>query len=531
MQLNLLVLSYVVSAAVSAAVTLVVWRRRSVAGARGLALLMLAVAWWLLANAFEAAALDRNTKIVWSVIAYPGIESVPVLYLLFVCGWTRQDGWVTRTRIALLMIVPLLSVAMAATNEWHKLLWSSVTLIDAWGVTAIYAHGPWFWIEVAYSYLLIGAGLVALIVAMYRSPSAYSTRMRLGIVASIAPIAGGLVYAAGLQASVHADLSSIAFPIAGLISAWAILRARVLDLAPVAWATLVDHLTDGVLVLDPERRIQAFNPSATRLLGIGKGSVGQPVDQVLGRYPNLVAACGVTDREVEVRLGPPQPAPSGIERSAVAAEEGRWLSVRATSISDARGRDVGCLVVLRDVTEIRLTVESMRLLSLTDELTGLLNRRGFTTLAEQQMRTAMRTRNRLWLLFADLDGLKGINDLLGHEGGDRALCEIAHLLRTASFRKADIVARLGGDEFAVLATEISRADGETLGARFQAGLARANEEPGRECRLAVSIGVALFDPERPRTLDELIDEADHQMYRNKHSRQAVGGRSVDMVAD
>ena len=524
MQLNLLVLSYLVSAAVSAAVMVVAWRRRSVVGARGLALLMLAVAWWLLANAFEGAALDRSAKIAWSVVAYPGIESTPVLYLLFVLAWTRQDGWLTRPRIALLLVVPCISVGMAATNEWHHLLWPTVTLVDAWGVTAVYAHGPWFWVEVIYSYSLVGTGLLALVRAMYRYPAAYSTRMRLVIVASFAPIAASLVYAAGLDAPIHADLSSISFAIAGVVAAWAILRARLLNLAPVAWVTLLDTLADAVLVLDPDRRIAAFNPAATRLLGLGGEAVGQPVDQVLNQFHELALILqGGGDREVEIETGTPRRGPSGLEHSAIAPTEGRWLNVRVTGIGDGRGRDVGCLVVLRDVTERRVAVESIRLLSLTDELTGLLNRRGFATLAEQQMRTAMRTRNRLWLLFADLDDLKGINDLLGHEAGDRALFEIASLLRKATFREADIVARLGGDEFAVLATEISRADGDTLAERFKRAVARANEIQDRECALSVSVGVALFDPEHPRALDELIDEADRRMYEAKHPLQATEG--------
>ena len=529
MQLNLLVLSYVASAVVAAAVAVAGGRRRSVAGAQTLALLMLAVAWWLAANAFEAAALDRTSKIAWSVIAYPGIESVSVLYLLFAVDWTRQNGWVTRTRIALLLIVPAISVGVAATNEWHHLLWPTVTLIDAWGVTAVYAHGPWFWIEVAYAYIVVGAGLLALVGAMYRYPAAYSTRMRIAVAGSAAPIVGSVLYVAGLEDSVHADLSSIAFAIAGLVAAWAVLRAGLLDLAPVAWAKLVDTLSDAVVVLDPERRIQAFNPSATRPLGLSRESVGRTADHALDRFPELVALCnGTGDREAEIQVGPglsersgPEitgSVPTGPETSAFAPADGRWTNVRIAAIHDDRGRDLGCLVVLRDVTARRLAVENIRRLSLTDELTGLLNRRGFTTLAQQQMRLAMRTRNRLWLLFADLDGLKAINDRLGHEAGDRALSEIARLLRTAPFREADIVARLGGDEFAVLATEISRADGATLGQRFQNALTRANEAPGREWELSVSIGVALFDPERPQALEDLIHEADRHMYDAKHSR-------------
>ncbi len=529
-QLNPLVLSYVASAALAAAVAFVAWRRRHMAGARGLALLMLAVGWWLVANAFEAAAVDRSAKIAWSVVAYPGIESAPVLYLLFVLGWTRQDGWLTRARIGLLLLVPIISVGMAATNEWHRLLWPTVTLIDAWGVTAVYEHGPWFWVEVAYSFSLIGAGLVALVAAVFRYPAVYSARMRLAIFASLVPFAASVLYVAGLDSSLHADLSSISFAIAGVIAAWAILRFRLLDVVPVAWPTLVNSLADAVLVLDPKRRIAAFNPSATRLLGTRDDTVGQAIETVFPHFPELVAVCqGTGDREVEIQMGPGQARPTGADSPgsgspATPPPAARWFDVRLTAIEDGRGRDAGCLVVLRDITERRQMVDTIRTLSLTDELTGLLNRRGFTTLAEQQMRTSIRTRNRLWLLFADLDDLKEINDRLGHEAGDRALGETAQLLTTGSFREADLVARWGGDEFAILATEISPMDGDLLVRRVEDAVRRVNERPDRECALSVSAGVALFDPDRPQTLDELIGEADRGMYRAKHARRTVGNQ-------
>ena len=528
MQLNILVLSYVVSAAVSAAVAVAAWRRRQMVGARGLALLMLAVGWWLLASAFEASALDRSTKIAWSVLSYPGIESAPVLYLVFVLGWTRQDQWLTPARIALLLLVPLVSVGMAATNEWHHLLWPTVTLVDAWGVTAVYEHGPWFWVEAVYAYSVIGVGLVALVVAIYRYPDLYSARIRLAILGSLAPVAGSVLYVAGLYASVHADLSSIVFAIAGVIAAWAVLRSRLLDIVPVAWPTLVHALAEAVLVLDPERRIAAFNPSATRLLGIEADAVGQSIDRALHQFPELVAVCQCTaDQETEIPMGPgksgqsEQIGPSGSARRAIQPEAPRWFNVRVTAIADGRGRGAGCLVVLRDVTERRQMVETIRTLSLTDELTGLLNRRGFTTLAEQQLRTSLRTRNRLWLLFADLDGLKEINDRLGHEAGDRALCEVAKLLRTGSFREADLVARLGGDEFAVLATEISRTDGDKVVKRVEDAMRKANATPDREYTLSVSAGAAVFDPEQPQTLEELIAEADRRMYQAKNSQRTI----------
>lgn len=523
MQLNLLVLSYVASAAVSGGVAVVAWRRRQMAGARELALLMLASGWWLLANAFEASALGLSAKVAWSVVAYVGIESAPVLYLLFVLGWTRQDGWLTRPRIALLLLVPFASVGMAVTNEWHHLLWPSVTLIDAWGVTAVYAHGPWFWVEVAYAYGLVGAALVALIAAIARYPAVYATRLRLLIVGSLAPLVGSVLYAAGLDSFLHADLSSIAFAIVGLIGAWAVLRLRLLDVVPVAWPTVVDALADAVFVLDSERRIAAVNLSATRLLGNPGHAIGQTIDQQLRQFPELLAAFeGTGHREVEISLVPPQSGRSGLEQTPTSPQTARWYNVRLTTIGDERGRDAGFLVVLRDITERRQMVDTIRRLSLTDELTGLLNRRGFTNLADQQLRTSLRTGNRLWLLFADVDSLKDINDRMGHEAGDRALFEIAQMLRTGSFREGDLVARLGGDEFAILATEISRTDGDTLVRRIEEALRKANQASDREFELSLSVGVAMFDPQRPQTLGELIDEADRRMYQAKHDRTRQG---------
>ncbi len=528
LQLNLLVLSYLASAAVAVGVALAAWRRRHLVGAGGLALLMLAVGWWLLANALEASAVDRTMKIAWSVVAYAGIESAPVLYLLFVLAWTRQDAWLTRGRVALLLLVPSISVGVAATNEWHHLLWTKVTLIDAWGVTAVYEHGPWFWVVAAYAYILIGVGLLALVAAIYRYPRVYSARMRIVIVGSLVPVVVSVVYVAGLESEVHADLSSIAFAVAGLIGAWAVLRARLLEVMPVAWPTLVDSLADAVLVLDPERRIAAFNLSATRLLGIGRDAVGQAIDDVLHRFPALVVACQAAgEGEVEIPIEPVRPEPQGPAPADGPPPAARWFNVRRSALEDERRGHAGMLVVLREVTERRQMVETIRMLSLTDGLTGLLNRRGFTTLAEQQLRTSIRTRNRLWLVFADLDGLKEINDRLGHEAGDQALREAADLLRTRTFREADLVARFGGDEFAILATEVTPTDGVRLVQRIGDVVQRANEAPDRAFAISLSAGVALFDPDRPRTLDELISEADRHMYQAKHVMRATDRHAMD----
>jgi diguanylate cyclase (GGDEF)-like protein len=167
--------------------------------------------------------------------------------------------------------------------------------------------------------------------------------------------------------------------------------------------------------------------------------------------------------------------------------------------------------------------EVLRAMSLRDELTGLYNRRGLLALAEQQMEAALRHRVGFDLLFIDMDGLKQINDELGHAQGDQALRDCAALLK-ATFRRSDVVARLGGDEFAVLVAggpTPRRGGGEIALARLEDAVVRHTSSVRRPYTLSMSVGASRFDPEAPVPLEDLLHQADEQMYANKRLRAAV----------
>jgi diguanylate cyclase (GGDEF)-like protein len=172
------------------------------------------------------------------------------------------------------------------------------------------------------------------------------------------------------------------------------------------------------------------------------------------------------------------------------------------------------LVSLRDITESVELRERLFDLSITDELTGLSNRRGFMQLAQQQLNLAKRTGHGLVLIFVDMDGMKRINDTYGHNEGDQALIDLAHILKE-TFREADIIARIGGDEFTVLAAEIGKSDIDLPIVRLKEKIDAHNEHGGRRYNLSVSVGVASYDPESPCTIDELLARADASMYRQK----------------
>jgi diguanylate cyclase (GGDEF)-like protein len=175
---------------------------------------------------------------------------------------------------------------------------------------------------------------------------------------------------------------------------------------------------------------------------------------------------------------------------------------------------------LRRQTLLREKLEEELLgLSITDALTGLHNRRGFISLAEQQLKLSDRNKRGVRLYFADLDGLKWINDTLGHEEGDKSLIEAASVF-SETFRASDIIARMGGDEFAILAIDPKdTSNPEMLLSRLQSQIDRHNNQENRKYRLSISIGYALYNPESPCSLDDLMARADKLMYEQKRSKK------------
>jgi diguanylate cyclase (GGDEF)-like protein len=162
--------------------------------------------------------------------------------------------------------------------------------------------------------------------------------------------------------------------------------------------------------------------------------------------------------------------------------------------------------------------EKLRSISITDELTGLYNRRGFFAMAEQQLKIAKRMNKATLLLSADMDNLKEINDTLGHKEGDVALIDTANILRK-SFRESDIIARIGGDEFVVLQIEKADANANTMTNRLQNNLAIYNTN--RNKKLSISAGTFYCEPEFCYSIEELLIEADKLMYRHKKNKQKL----------
>ena len=171
-----------------------------------------------------------------------------------------------------------------------------------------------------------------------------------------------------------------------------------------------------------------------------------------------------------------------------------------------------------DITELTELQQKLTQLTVTDDLTGLNNRRGFLARANDRLNLGRRNGDSLMLIFADIDGLKRINDEHGHESGSQAITDTAEILKD-SFRQTDVLSRLGGDEFVILLTQAGETRPDVVTSRVREKIDAFNADSTRPYKLSVSLGLVPIDLNAAISLDDIIAEADRSMYEHKRNKK------------
>jgi len=279
-----------------------------------------------------------------------------------------------------------------------------------------------------------------------------------------------------------------------------------------------DSSIDGIVVIDGRGVITYFNRAAEEIFGYtSEEVVGKELHNILvSEHARKTYYEKLPDFE---RTGQCQVIGKILELTAIRKDRSRFpveLSISSFHL-DGQWYSAG---TVRDITERKKMEERLLTASITDPLTGLMNRRGFMDFAEKQIDIARRAKKNLSIIFLDLNEMKNINDTLGHRAGDQALMDIAELLRKI-FRSSDIIARIGGDEFTALIVDPQRADIEKIiNNKIQNSLKTHNKKMKRDYRLSVSMGFAHFNPKRPSSIGRLMAQADSLMYEDKQRQRS-----------
>jgi diguanylate cyclase (GGDEF)-like protein/PAS domain S-box-containing protein len=278
------------------------------------------------------------------------------------------------------------------------------------------------------------------------------------------------------------------------------------------YRTAIEYSNDGVSLVR-EGRLIYVNQKFLEIYGYEKReeAVGRSLDLTVHPDDRHI----VIERNLKRERG--ERVPSKYEFKGI-RKDGTIVYIEISTARITFHGEPATLAYHRDVTRRKTLEQKLQTISITDELTGLYNRRGFFILSQQQLKLAKRTGKNALLLFADLDKLKWINDTIGHQEGDMAIFETARVLKD-TFRETDIISRMGGDEFAVLAIDINNETEKILLGRLQTSLNAHNTKATRKYMLSLSVGGAQYDPQNPVSLDVLISRADTLMYEEKKKRQ------------
>lgn len=335
------------AAILSALLTFTMWERRHTQGAKPAAVLLLALFAWSAGYSLEFMGADLPTKLFWAKIQYLGIVTLPVALLLFALVFSGRRAWITTPKLVALMVVPVVTLLLAISNELHRLVWSDWYLESIGDTSALHLeHGPAFWVYIAYTYILLAASTIMIVQALMYRPKIYRGQMVSIIVGISAPWLSNLISLSGLL-SLPIDLTPFAFTITGLVIAWSIYKHHLLDIAPIGFETVIESMSDAVFILDTRNNIIDANPAGRKTLKLSDSEIiGRNARDVFEDYSDLL---DLYEFAMNIR-----------EEIAVGSDSQKeYYELSISPLTDHQDKILGRAVILHDISDRKRAENAM----------------------------------------------------------------------------------------------------------------------------------------------------------------------------
>jgi PAS domain S-box-containing protein len=333
----------VLAGIVSTALAFGAWRRRPLAGTAVFALLMLAVAKWSLTYALSLMSTTLPLALFWDRAVYLGTVAIGPVWLVFALQYTGRERWLRHRNIALLAIIPLVTLALVWTNEAHGLIytWTGFEAVGSFLVLNA-SYGPWFWVHIVYTYALLMIGTILLFQTLLgpSTPRLYRGQSVVVLIGVLAPwVASALDLAELGPFSSPIDLAPFACTLTGVTVTWGLFGFRFLDIIPVVHDAVIDGISDGMIVLDLRGRVIDLNPAAQDLIGAPTvQAIGQQVGRILSFWSEISEhSQEATETQAEI----------------IWNRDGKQVhyDLRVSPLTDRRGRLTGQLILLHNITQ------------------------------------------------------------------------------------------------------------------------------------------------------------------------------------
>lgn len=318
------------------------WPRRTVRAVRPFLFLTAAAAVWSLLASFQVLVVGLEGKALFSNLRFIAISTLPVAWIAFALAYTGRSHWLAPRRLIGLMVIPLVTMIMTATNAEHSFMIKSFVLSEVGPIPGLErTFGAWFWIHVTYSYGMMTAGGLLIVFKAYQSPTLYRRQAILMLIGVWIAFLMNIMFLLAPHWFAYVDLTPVSFTISSAFFAWGLFRYHLLDLMPVARATIVDTIPDAVIVVDGQSRVVDLNPSACALL---------KCDDAIGRaITSLIEPQEITwPKESITKL-------VSREISLMVDDERRYFEWRIAPLHGADDDSTNHLIVtvLRDITDRR----------------------------------------------------------------------------------------------------------------------------------------------------------------------------------
>jgi len=378
------------------------WRRRPASGATTFALLMVFDGVWLLGYTLELATISLPVKLFWNGVKYIGVVALAPLWLVFALQYTGILRRPTRGKLAALLAIPALTLALVWTNRWHHLIHPWITLSWMNGLLILQTSlGPAWWVHMVYSYGLMLIGTILLISALLREPSGYHLQTIVLLVGSVGSWIGNMLDILQIRPLPALNFTPFVLTfVTGPCMIWCLGRLHLLNVMPIARDAVLEGMQDGIIILDSQGRVVDLNPAAQAITGVGNMRAREMApEKAFTAWPELAAFCRSEDdsqHDLTIQNG----------------NVIQTLEVRRSSIRDSWNQVRGTFLILRNVTE-RVRAQEMLQKAHDDLERRVAERTAELQTANESLEEAMAEHERTQAALQRMDKLEALGTLAG----------------------------------------------------------------------------------------------------------------------
>lgn len=325
------------------------WKRRASADSLYLFFVIASAGIWSFFGLLASMATTVEAKIFYSQWQYFGISTVAVFFFLFTLKFTNKLPRLEPIHYLALFFIPILTVFAAFTNDFHHLLWREVSLsyTSFTRVTGYYVPGVVFWGILAYNYLMIVLSVITLVNESIKYPQHYMAQVVIIIISITLPLIGNIVYSFRRADVKGVDFTSVAISLGGFLMLLGLSRYKLLNVKPLARDFLFNSMQDGVIFLDAFNRIIDINKSAQATFGIDEKRLSvRRMENVKGTNQEIDQICSL-------------PANSRTEFNFPLGSSS-YFDVSAHPLFDPRGIEVGRVIIMHDISELKQSQITIR---------------------------------------------------------------------------------------------------------------------------------------------------------------------------